>query len=1356
MAARRLIALVITADGRQAESTFKKLGGDVKGFASESEQSGERTKRSFKSTWETMDRAAAQSIREVRQLMRSMGASNINDLQRMLSQESRLLSDAGREQVRINQQTGKATHAVHTAELKEVQKSAREQVQIAERTARESAGSYEKHLGAGFFRSLASKSANAFKMGISTLTGGTGVGGGSGGFLPGLTNISEIIQGIPQIGQLAGALVRPLTSAAEAGVKFNAFLETSKIGFTTLLGSEEKAVAHLAELQRFANTTPFQFEDLVGASQRMQAFGFSARDIIPTLTAVGDAVSSTGSISKETLDGVLLALGQIKTKGKVSAEEMNQLAERGIPAWDLLAKAIGKTVAQTQKLATAGQLNGGAAVQAIAAQMEAKYGGQMARVSNTFTGRMSNLEDIRQQAQGKATENLTRDISETVGAALQRGDVASSLAATINMAISPVSGLIKTAAVGLLGGSITSGLTEGIAAGKGAVLNAAMDLGLGSIEALATSIGAHSPAVKFIELGEFAGQGFEIGLMNSTRRAFINFDKLTKEQLENARKIIEVGKQMGAPEKHVRAAISTGIVESRMRNLSYGDADSHGVFQQRPLKEWGSTVAGTMDVANAARMFYEHAAKYDRSGMSAGELAARVQRPRKDLRGLYGDALPAADNIIGRLVGGGNALPVRVVGGDMGAPTAADNAYMRNKMLVRPRQREDYGGRDPFVKPEWTTSNSTGGGFVDRYDKETGIGALAPPVANLLASIQQIDGLLPYIPRVFDESARAAEKAHLTTSYILDDVEKTGVAGNAVADSFNKADQAAGAWADRVIKGGNKANDIFKELSKNSEQVLVGALTNAKGGIMGIFHDIGAGWWQMLKQMVAQAISTNLNKALFGDTSKEGSGDGGHGLIGSIIGGLGGLLKGGKKSGGTSSSTVFADSPIPAAMTPEVISALTGKGNGGGRVGGSFGFGLPTGSVLKDLINSPAIAAASGVTSNIAILPSETLSGQIAAHSAASSATQKGLGSLFGSGQLLGGLGFGRTAGSGGALAAMLPLLGVQLGAGLGGGGLASIIGGAGGLLAGVGLSAAPAFLTTGTLGLASGPLGFLAPLFSNPFTIAAGGALLIGALIWGKNKARRKDEKARTQYITDAFAQIDELTRQVKIHRLDGGQALTQAAQIRAQYLQQSGALKDKKTRGIALKDVSRLDDPHIKALRNAANKAANETDRAAKFAPEFANGGIVGNLTQAELRQVLAMQRGYDMQLIKVKPGEKFLPPHEHARLLERGGIISGTDRGVDDTFMYAPTGSMILNRAQQAKPRIPQFAEGGVVGGGSASSSAQQSSAPTFAPQMQVTVMLGTKDTSEAVLEIMESDGGRAVTTKNVRVAVKKKEL
>jgi hypothetical protein len=83
------------------------------------------------------------------------------------------------------------------------------------------------------------------------------------------------------------------------------------------------------------------------------------------------------------------------------------------------------------------------------------------------------------------------------------------------------------------------------------------------------------------------------------------------------------------------AAFEAAIVESGIHNLNYGDAASHGVFQQQwTVGEWG-TLEQTMDPVHATHMFLETAAEMDAPGLSAGELAANVQRPREDLRGRY-------------------------------------------------------------------------------------------------------------------------------------------------------------------------------------------------------------------------------------------------------------------------------------------------------------------------------------------------------------------------------------------------------------------------------------------------------------------------------------------------------------------------------------------------------------------------------------------------------------------------------------------------------------------------------------------------------------------------------------------------
>jgi Putative Flp pilus-assembly TadE/G-like len=97
--------------------------------------------------------------------------------------------------------------------------------------------------------------------------------------------------------------------------------------------------------------------------------------------------------------------------------------------------------------------------------------------------------------------------------------------------------------------------------------------------------------------------------------------------------------QMSAPygDKIRLAAFEAAIVESGVHNLNYGHADSHGVFQQQwSVGEWG-TKEQTMDPVHATHMFLITAKRMDRPGLSAGALAANVQRPREDLRGRYSE-----------------------------------------------------------------------------------------------------------------------------------------------------------------------------------------------------------------------------------------------------------------------------------------------------------------------------------------------------------------------------------------------------------------------------------------------------------------------------------------------------------------------------------------------------------------------------------------------------------------------------------------------------------------------------------------------------------------------------------------------
>lgn len=251
----------------------------------------------------------------------------------------------------------------------------------------------------GAVDNLAKKSTSAATGGVSRLAGvmGTALKVGA-------------ITGVAALGGLAVAV-------AKTGIDFDNMKQQAQIAFSTMLGDGEKAKLFLDDLQRFAAATPFDFPELLQASQRLLAMGFAAEDVKPTLTAIGDAVAGLGG-SSETVGRVATALGQIQAKGKASAEEMMQLTEAGIPAWQMLADAIGVSVPEAMKLVEKGAVSAEQTIDAVVAGMNANFGGMMEKQSQTFGGLVSTIKDTFTQISGTVMqpifELLTKGLGEVV------------------------------------------------------------------------------------------------------------------------------------------------------------------------------------------------------------------------------------------------------------------------------------------------------------------------------------------------------------------------------------------------------------------------------------------------------------------------------------------------------------------------------------------------------------------------------------------------------------------------------------------------------------------------------------------------------------------------------------------------------------------------------------------------------------------------------------------------------------------------------------------------------------------------------------------------------------------------------
>lgn len=96
---------------------------------------------------------------------------------------------------------------------------------------------------------------------------------------------------------------------------------------TTLEGTAQAATARMDELREAGKLPGVDFAQAVQADIRLRSVGVSAEMSRAAIVEFGNALALAGG-SAQDLDGVVLALTQIISKGKVSAEEINQIAER--------------------------------------------------------------------------------------------------------------------------------------------------------------------------------------------------------------------------------------------------------------------------------------------------------------------------------------------------------------------------------------------------------------------------------------------------------------------------------------------------------------------------------------------------------------------------------------------------------------------------------------------------------------------------------------------------------------------------------------------------------------------------------------------------------------------------------------------------------------------------------------------------------------------------------------------------------------------------------------------------------------------------------------------------------------------
>lgn len=190
----------------------------------------------------------------------------------------------------------------------------------------------------------------------------------------------------------AGALAK---SALDTAASF----ERLQIQLDTLTKGE--GAAWFKALNDWALKMPVNTQQAITMFARLRAMGL--KPSIQDMTTLVDTTSALGG-GVDVMNGIALALGQIHTKGKVSAEELRQLAERGIPAYEILQQKFHLTA---QELANIGNsaLDADEAVTALIEGMQQRFGGASARMQTAWSGMIEALKSYWAEFQRKVMDS---------------------------------------------------------------------------------------------------------------------------------------------------------------------------------------------------------------------------------------------------------------------------------------------------------------------------------------------------------------------------------------------------------------------------------------------------------------------------------------------------------------------------------------------------------------------------------------------------------------------------------------------------------------------------------------------------------------------------------------------------------------------------------------------------------------------------------------------------------------------------------------------------------------------------------------------------------------------------------------
>ncbi len=225
------------------------------------------------------------------------------------------------------------------------------------------------------------------------------------GILSALTSVQALIAGVATGVAVNYGAIKPIQ-------QFDQYKQ-AQLAFSKQLGSDAAAQKFMNQIDAFNLQTPFNSSQIIGSAKQMLNMGWDVGDVLPDLGTIGDWAAATGTY-EEGINSVIRALGQMQLKGRVYAEELQQMNEAGVAAQKYIADYLGVSEGQMLKMVEAGQIGVDQALTGIMTGMKEFDGIANEFANETVGGMLGQIGDA-------LSSSVVRDWGEGLSEGLRPG-----------------------------------------------------------------------------------------------------------------------------------------------------------------------------------------------------------------------------------------------------------------------------------------------------------------------------------------------------------------------------------------------------------------------------------------------------------------------------------------------------------------------------------------------------------------------------------------------------------------------------------------------------------------------------------------------------------------------------------------------------------------------------------------------------------------------------------------------------------------------------------------------------------------------------------------------------------------------